>query len=47
MGDSALRYSESKASSNLLSGYPRYSLFLPIVNTGVINPFGATHFQIP
>ena len=40
--DSAIRYSESKASSDLLSGYPRYSLFLPIMNTGVINPFGPT-----
>src|SRR4051812_13625377 len=38
--DSALRYSESKATSNLLAGYPLYSRFLPLFNTGVINPFG-------
>ena len=38
--DSALRYSESKASSNLLAGYPQYSRFLPILDSGVINPFG-------
>ena len=40
--DSAFVYSESKASSNLISGYPRYSLFLPILDSGIINPFGAT-----
>jgi iron complex outermembrane receptor protein len=40
--DSAFLYSESKAASNLESGYPRYSLFLPLFQTGLINPFGPT-----
>ncbi len=40
--DSALLYSQSKASSNLRGGYPRYSLFLPILDSGVVNPFGPT-----
>jgi iron complex outermembrane receptor protein len=40
--DTALLYSQSKASSNLLTGYPQYSLFLPILDSGVINPFGPT-----
>ena len=40
--DSAFLYSESKAASNLKSGYPRYSLFLPILDSGSVNPFGPT-----
>ena len=32
--DTALLYSQSKASSNLLTGYPQYSLFLPILDSG-------------
>jgi iron complex outermembrane receptor protein len=40
--DSAILYSESKAASDLKAGYPRYSLFLPIFQTGLINPFGPT-----
>jgi iron complex outermembrane receptor protein len=40
--DTALSYSQSKASSNLLSGYPLNSAILSLLDTGVINPFGAT-----
>jgi iron complex outermembrane receptor protein len=40
--DSALLYAESKAESNLKSGYPLYSQFLPILDSGVVNPFGPT-----
>ena len=40
--DSGLLYSESKAKSNLLSGYPLTSAFLELLDTGVINPFGPT-----
>ena len=40
--DSAFSYSQSKASSNLLSGYPLNSAILSLLDTGVINPFGAT-----
>ena len=40
--DSGLLYAESKARSNLRSGYPLYSKFLPILDSGVVNPFGPT-----
>jgi iron complex outermembrane receptor protein len=40
--DSALLYSESKAKSELLSGYPLYSRILPIIDSGIINPFAPT-----
>ena len=40
--DAGVLYSESKAHSTLKSGYPRYSLFLPILDSGVVNPFGPT-----
>jgi iron complex outermembrane recepter protein len=40
--DTGVLYSESKAHSTLKAGYPRYSLFLPILDSGVVNPFGAT-----
>ncbi len=40
--DSALLYSENKSKSILLQGYPLYSRFLPILDSGVVNPFGAT-----
>ncbi len=40
--DAALSYSESKAKSNLLTGYPLTSAFLELLDTGVINPFGPT-----
>ncbi len=40
--DSAFLYSESKAKSNLLAGYPQWSHFLPLLDSGVLNPFGPT-----
>jgi iron complex outermembrane receptor protein len=40
--DAGILYSQSKAQSNLLAGYPRYSLFLPILDSGIINPFAPT-----
>ncbi|HEX3097392.1 MAG TPA: TonB-dependent receptor [Usitatibacter sp.] len=40
--DSGILYSESKAKSNLISGYPLTSAFLELLDTGVINPFGPT-----
>ena len=40
--DSAFLYSESKAKSELLSGYPLYSQILPIIDSGIINPFAPT-----
>jgi len=41
--DSGFLYSESKANSTLKAGYPRYSLFLPVLDSGIINPFGPTN----
>jgi iron complex outermembrane receptor protein len=43
--DSALLYSQSKVHEELLSGYAQYSKVLPILNSGVINPFGDTTDQ--
>ncbi len=40
--DSAFLYSQNKSKSNLLAGYPLYSQFLPILDSGRVNPFGAT-----
>jgi iron complex outermembrane receptor protein len=40
--DSALLYSESKVNEQLLTGYAQYSKVLPILNSGLINPFGDT-----
>jgi iron complex outermembrane receptor protein len=40
--DSALLYSESKVNEELLVGYAQYSKVLPILNSGLINPFGET-----
>lgn len=40
--DSGVLYSESKAKSILVSGYPLTSAFLELLDTGVINPFGPT-----
>ncbi len=40
--DSAFLFSESKAKSILRAGYPLYSLFLPLLDSGNINPFGPT-----
>jgi len=43
--DSAFLYSQSKVHEDLLAGYAQYSKVLPIFNSGVINPFGATTDQ--
>jgi iron complex outermembrane receptor protein len=40
--DTALLYSESKVNEELLVGYAQYSKVLPILNSGLINPFGET-----
>jgi iron complex outermembrane receptor protein len=40
--DSAFLYSESKFNEELLTGYAQYSKVLPILNSGLINPFGET-----
>lgn len=40
--DSALLYSESKVNEELLTGYAQYSKVLPVLNSGLINPFGDT-----
>jgi iron complex outermembrane recepter protein len=40
--DGGLLYSEVKVHENLLSGYPQYSLIMPLLDTGTINPFGPT-----
>ena len=40
--DSAFLYSQNKTTTNLLAGYPLYSHFLPILDSGAVNPFGAT-----
>jgi iron complex outermembrane receptor protein len=40
--DSGFLFSQSKVSENLKSGFPLYSQFLPLLDSGVINPFGPT-----
>jgi iron complex outermembrane receptor protein len=40
--DAAFLFSQSKVKENLLGGYAQYSKVLPILNSGVINPFGDT-----
>ncbi|MGZ5183369.1 MAG: TonB-dependent receptor, partial [Ramlibacter sp.] len=40
--DSAFLFSQSKVREDLLTGYAQYSKVLPILNSGVINPFGDT-----
>lgn len=40
--DSGLLYAQSKTRSDLKAGYPLYSQFLPLLDSGVINPFGPT-----
>ncbi|TFW19954.1 TonB-dependent receptor [Massilia arenosa] len=40
--DTGLLYSQSKVKEDLLRGYAQYSKVLPILNSGVINPFGET-----
>jgi iron complex outermembrane receptor protein len=43
--DSGLLFNQSKVHEDLLAGYAQYSKVLPILNSGVINPFGATTDQ--
>ena len=38
--DASLLYNTSKVTESTLSGYVQQSAFLPLVDTGVINPFG-------
>ncbi|HEY4999195.1 MAG TPA: TonB-dependent receptor plug domain-containing protein, partial [Usitatibacter sp.] len=40
--DSGFVYSENKSKSLLLAGYPLYSQLLPILDSGLVNPFGPT-----
>ena len=40
--DSGLLWSQSRVAEDLRSGYAQYSKVLPILNSGVINPFGDT-----
>ena len=40
--DTGFLYNQSKASSNLLDGYPIISAFSELLDSGVINPFGPT-----
>jgi iron complex outermembrane receptor protein len=43
--DSGFLYSESKVKEKLFSGFPLYSKILPLLDSGVINPFGDTTDQ--
>jgi iron complex outermembrane receptor protein len=38
--DASVLYSQDKVKESLIDGYPQYSLLLPLLNSGVINPFG-------
>jgi iron complex outermembrane recepter protein len=40
--DTAILYSEVKVKEDLKSGFPLYSKIMPILDSGIINPFGAT-----
>lgn len=40
--DASLLYSEVRVHEDLESGYPQYSLIMPLLDTGTINPFGPT-----
>jgi iron complex outermembrane recepter protein len=40
--DTSVLYSEVKVKDELLSGYPLYSQIMPLLDSGVINPFGPT-----
>jgi iron complex outermembrane receptor protein len=40
--DTAILYSEVKVKEDLKSGFPLYSKVMPVLDSGVINPFGAT-----
>jgi iron complex outermembrane receptor protein len=38
--DASLLYSKNRVKESLIDGYPQYSRLLPLINSGVINPFG-------
>jgi iron complex outermembrane receptor protein len=38
--DGGLMFAESRVKESLLDGYPQYSRILPLLNSGVVNPFG-------
>ena len=38
--DVGFLYTESRVSENVVGGYPLYSKLLPLLNSGVVNPFG-------
>src|SRR5262249_48597724 len=40
--DTSILYSAVQVKEELLSGYPQYSLIMPLLDSGTINPFGAT-----
>jgi iron complex outermembrane recepter protein len=40
--DTTVLYSEVKVKEDLKSGFPLYSEIMPILDSGIINPFGAT-----
>jgi len=40
--DTSLLYSEVRVKDELLTGYPLYSQIMPLLDSGVINPFGPT-----
>jgi len=40
--DTSVLYSEVKVKEDLKSGFPLYSKIMPVLDTGTINPFGAT-----
>ena len=40
--DTSVLYSEVRVKDELLSGYPLYSQIMPLLDSGVINPFGPT-----
>jgi iron complex outermembrane receptor protein len=40
--DSGFLYSQSKVKEDLYTGFPLYSKVLPLFDSGIINPFGAT-----
>jgi iron complex outermembrane recepter protein len=38
--DGSLLYAKGRLKESLLDGYPQYSVLLPLLNSGIINPFG-------
>ena len=40
--DTAYFYAKNKIESNLVDGWPLFNSYLPLLNSGVINPFGTT-----